>query len=177
MDERGILPKERLFPTRRKGRIGSYLSWPVGAKVVSEAFAAVPQAKEFEVEFAEPWPKYHQGRWPVRIPVLEVEYRRYRNPHLSGFWAEPDWTLIVRPVPRELKPKVRSALETIGFKRAGEWLTQNERLHGREGSVRFCVLWNSESDGLEFETKGNAVPEVTTDVAIRRYKQRGEESE
>lgn len=160
-------PAGRLFPTTSKERIGSYLSWPTGATALSEALGSVEQASCLEVTFQEHWPKPHQGKWPVRFSVLEVEYRRIRNAHMTGPWAEPHWKLCVRPVPREQRAKVRAALESVGFQHVADWLRSHESLHGREGRVTLALFWNSDTEVLECEAAGKAVPEVTTDSGAR----------
>lgn len=161
-------PAPRLFPTNHKSRIGSYLSWPTGAMALSEALASVPQSQWLSVDFWEHHPKHHQGNWPKRYVILEVEYRRRRDKYVTDAQAEPHWALSVSPVPREQRAKVKTVLESTGFQRVAGWLRSHESLHGREGRVTLALIWNSDTEVLEYEDAGKAVPEVTTDSGERR---------
>ncbi len=163
-------PAQLILPTKRKARIASYLSWPLGARALSVAFSGSTQASRLALEFWDHWPKFHQGKWPPRFPVLELEYRRYRSVYIMGEWAKPHWSLCVRPVPREMKSRVSESLQAQGLSRVAKWLDRNAGLFGREGHVTLVTLWNSTSSCLEYEVRGSAVPEVTTDVALRRKK-------
>jgi hypothetical protein len=169
VDEHFQQESVRLFPTTHKKRIGAYLSWSVGTERLSQAFLAIPQAGQVEVCFHEHWPSYHQGKWPSKFSVLEVQYCRYRNVHQTGKWAEPNWEITVRPVPREQKHQIREALETHGFATVSRWLEQNARISGREGRVTLVVTWDSSTGDLSYAVQGVAVPEVTTDAATRQH--------
>jgi hypothetical protein len=156
-------PEERLFPTRSKEKIGSYLSWPAGAQSVSRALAASAQAGRIELRFSAHWPTYSRGQWPARFLVARVEYSRHRTPHRTGHWADPAWQICIHPVPRESKTVIRSALETDGFARIASWLKSHEHLHGREGRVECSLFWNSDTKSLEAEESGKALPDVIHD--------------
>jgi len=156
-----------LFTTSSKDRIGSYLSWPVGAERISIALAEVPQASIIKLTFSEHWPKYHQGKWPLSYSVFKAEYCRYRNMHRIG---ESSWAVCVRPVPRDQRAKVKEALESKGFTKVADWLSKNAGLSGREGKLAFEISWNSELEELSYVVNGMVVPEVTTDAAIRQNK-------
>lgn len=160
-----------IFPTERKERIASYLSWPLGAKALSAALSGCTQASRLALEFRDQWPKFHQGKWPSRFPVLEVKYLRHRNVHQTGEQAKPHWSLCIRAVPREMKSRVAETLQSQGLGDAAKWLDRNAGMFGREGRVTLVILWDSTSNSLNYDVRGIAVPEVTTDAALRRKKE------
>lgn len=45
------MERELIIPTRYKRKIPRALSYPVGAKIISQALAGVPQFAELRVEF------------------------------------------------------------------------------------------------------------------------------
>jgi hypothetical protein len=160
-------PEARLFPTRHKAKIGSYLSWPTGAQCISRALAATVQANWIELSFHTHWPAYPRGRWPTRFMVINVAYSRQRNMHVTGHAAEPAWAIYIYPVPRELRATIRSALDTVGFLQISVWLKAHEQLHGREGRVAFSLFWNADANALETEESGKAVPNVIHDCVAQ----------
>lgn len=168
MNDRETQPEERLFPTRYKEKIGSYLSWPTGAQSISRALAAAAQTGCIELRFSAHWPTYRRGQWPARFLVTRVQYSRYRNPHMTGRWAEPSWEIHIHPVLRESRAIIRSALEANGFARIVAWLKSHEQLHGREGRVEYSLFWNANAEGLDAEESGKAVPDVIHDRTAHR---------
>ena len=156
--------KEFIIPTRYKIGIGSYLSWPTGAKELTEAFGDVPQIKELQISFWESYPKHLKGKWPVTFPVIEAIYAHPRNPILGG----SDWEFCVYPVPKNKRAEIRESLARNGFKILAEWLLDHAKYSGRESHLRFTGIWNSELKELTFGSRDYVLPEVVG----RRTKQK-----
>ena len=146
--------KEFILPTRYKSDIGSYLSWPVGAKELTKSFSHVPQIKDIQIEFWESYPKHPKGKWPASFPVIEVTYSR---PRVFGNF---DWEFHVYPVPRNVRSEVRESLAVSGFKVLAEWLFEHAKYSGRESHLRFTGIWNSDSKELTFGSRDYVLPEV-----------------
>jgi hypothetical protein len=128
--------KEFIIPTRYKVEIGSYLSWPTGAKELTKAFLIVPQIKELRIRFWESYPKHPKGKWPESFPVIEATYAHLRNPILE----DSDWELGVHPVPRNMRAEIRKSLALNGFKLLAEWLLNHAKYSGRESHLRFTGI-------------------------------------
>lgn len=89
---RSAAPKDNknvIIPTRLKAKISQNLSYPVGAKEVSDALISVPQFSELQLCF-----------WTYQF---HHEWRRGNYDFLrlgSASFGEAEWEVRVHPVPR-----------------------------------------------------------------------------
>src|SRR5215510_5689712 len=102
------MEQEHIIPTRHKSKIPHTLSYPVGAKIISNALIGVPQFSDLTIEFwfCNKLARHHGTATPYR--VIQA---RFSGP-LRSFSASkrmeeqnyyrPRWTISVDAVPRSL---------------------------------------------------------------------------
>ena len=131
------MAEEHIIPTRNKMKIPRTLSYPVGAKAISEALIGVPQFDELSVEF-QFWnqlARRHGTATPY--PVLQAQYHgplRYLSAtkRTEGYHA-PRWTISVDAVPRSLRHQIQSMIVNLALPLVKSWLLANPHSIEREG--------------------------------------------
>ena len=98
------MEQERMIPTRYKDKIPHTLSYPVGAKVISEALTGVPQFAELTVAFRfwNQLARHHGTATPYRVVEAQFSgpHRHFSSSkQMEGFHC-PRWTISVDAVPR-----------------------------------------------------------------------------
>lgn len=144
-----------IIPTRYKVQISSKLTWPLGAKELSESLVDVPQIEKFQLVFQVPFKMPQQGKWPGSFSVLKVEYNH--PPFLS---EHSDWTLSIHPVPRQIRAKVRESLSTQSLNSVVQWIAEHAEISGRGSYLRFELIWNCELEQLTFDSHDYVLPGV-----------------
>jgi len=132
-----------MIPTRLKAKIPHSLSYPIGAKTISDALAGVPQFDSLMIQFR--WRRHGLGkRYSWRpgsgksFPVVSVSYSNFRP---GRFFPEDmieryfgaKWEIFVEAVPRELSAKVRAKLVDEALPRVRKWLDESPLAAVREG--------------------------------------------
>src|SRR5271163_3330248 len=84
--------RQLIIPTRFKGKVSQNLSYPAGAKEVSEALISVPQFSELQLSF---WTFQFRHEWP-RGDYVFLEF----GP--TSLWPT-HWLIEVKPVPRVMR--------------------------------------------------------------------------
>lgn len=117
----------RVIPTTSRFKVPKYISYPIGAEILSAALVAVPQYGELQVTF------FFAGAAPAVLEsakrgapvlVLSAEYAPWRrNPEGGPPLHTPEWHLWVRPVPSVDKAGARGALIAGGMSKVSEWLS------------------------------------------------------
>lgn len=151
-----------IFPTNYKAKIGSYLSWPLGAKELTEAFRDVPQAKQFYLEFGTHH-SYHQGKWPARFVVIETIYngsKRLQCSNITDF-NERRWHFHIYPVPRNMRSGVKEALKQGGFQQIRKQLARHQHLSSSESYWRFELIWDSNVKELASGSYDYILPKIS----------------
>jgi hypothetical protein len=121
------------FPTRRKSKISSKLSYPVGAELISSELSDVPQAQGLEISFCSKYERMETRGEPYEI--LSVSYHPWET-YDSG------WRIEIRPVPRELKYLTKGALTTEFFPRIRQWLKARAGLNSRYSFDACAVIFD-----------------------------------
>jgi hypothetical protein len=129
-------PAPPLIPTRYRQPISRDLSNPIGAELLSEALAGVPQFAALSVSFSGV-PNLWADTRPAKLgeverdpqPVLSAWFTNRRpgvsgNPNLQSPELGERWGLTVYPVPSGLKATVRAALGANGILLVREWLAE-----------------------------------------------------
>src|SRR5258707_6825028 len=108
------MEQEPIIPTGYKSKIPHTLSYPVGAKAISEALIGVPQFSDLTVEF---WfwnqlARHHGTATPYR--VIQAQFSGPRR-FFSGSkrieeqrFYRPTWKVSVDAVPRSLRHLIQS---------------------------------------------------------------------
>jgi hypothetical protein len=105
-----------MIPTSRKPKLPTSLSYPVGAELVSEALADVPQASKLHISFGLFRPLLRKDGHMKPYPVLRANH--------SGPVMPPSlrWGLRVWSVPSEAKHDIKESLVAGGLARVRRWL-------------------------------------------------------
>jgi hypothetical protein len=130
-----------VFPTRSRIRISQTLSYPLTAKEISEALADVPQAGALSIDF------YHYQRMKDRgnpYPVLSVHYA-------FNSAQEQDWSVQVRPVPRNLRHSVNELLRAQAFPAMRDWLLHRRNLSSEHGGQALTAIFSERDASLRME--------------------------
>jgi len=142
------MQQEQIIPTRHKSKIPQTLSYPIGAKAISEALIGVPQFDDLTVEFWfwKQFARHHGTATPYR--VMEVQFSgpvRFlsasKNIEDSNY-NRPRWTIIVDAVPRPLRHLIQGKLTTDALPLIGSWLRSNAHSMEREGGHRLVFSFD-----------------------------------
>jgi hypothetical protein len=133
-----------MIPTRSKKRLPRTLSYPVGAKAISEALVGVPQFDELTLVF---WFYNQQGSRPTfggPFSVLEAEFLGpLRSFSASMDMIEkgysPKWTIRIYAAPRPLRNLIQGKILGEALPSVRSWLIANPHSIEREGynAIRF----------------------------------------
>lgn len=140
-----------LIPTGFKSKLPHTLSYPIGAEVLSSAFADVPQFSMFTLDFL-----FFGKARPDREKnycVLEIAYHRRGRDICWGKDAtekgllEPKWTITVRPVPQNRRHLIKIRLQSEALPLARKWLLENPS-HDEEGGLTLTFSFDEETELL-----------------------------
>src|ERR1700690_3437986 len=144
-----------MIPTGYKSKIPSTLSYPLGAKTISEALEGVPQTDSLVVEF------WFWNRQRI-VPIFRQPYRvlgvRYSPTPLNTVYQnycagrlDPGWIITVEPVPRSFRHEVRAKLLTEALPRMRRWLIGSPDTRGRTGGHNLVFLYDDLANELKVE--------------------------
>jgi hypothetical protein len=111
-----------MLRTWHKERVGSELSYPVGAESISLALEGTRHGQQLTISF-----------WRTRdippdehIPVASVDYRPARRGRVPDDMAARGavWSFMVKAVPRQHVRRVRELMKDVGLGRFADWLDQ-----------------------------------------------------
>lgn len=161
------MEETKIIPTGHRAKIPKALSYPLGAKIISEALAGVPQFNYLNVNFRY-WNRLarHHGT-EIPYQVMEARYTgplRFFSASKSMFeqgYYSPTWEITVFAVPRSLRHLLQSKLVTEALPSIRAWLTTNPHSVEREGghSLMFSFdemkdeLTSNEESTIEWQTK------------------------
>ena len=122
-----------LIPTRNKSKLPKTLSYPLGAKEISEALAEVPQYNELSITFIDRstfWAsKYNESiKDKEQIKIVEIKYTRLKgNISTPKKWLEEGypgsgWNITIYAVPKENRHQANAALKAIALPNIKKWL-------------------------------------------------------
>ena len=149
-----------IIPTKYKSTLPQRLSFPIGAEILSEALLSVPQFEKLTVTFfyyskANDFPKES-----VEFSVVEIRFRNLKPNQNSpkqfideGFYDET-WEITVKPIPRELKSKIKQHLIAQGLPKIKEWLSVKRPASWLEGRKSLEVLYHKIDDVLKYKENG-----------------------
>ncbi len=163
MDERAARKLEMqpeavtMIPTWYRANLPKTLSYPLGAKVISEALEGVPQTGSLVVEFYF-WNKKRRSLSGVPQPyrVLSVSYWHdgfsplHRKVLVSGR-SDPGWIITVEPAPRSLRHAIQSKLLTEALPRIKRWLVASQGAGGRTGGHNIVFRFDELANELRVE--------------------------
>jgi hypothetical protein len=116
-----------IIPTVSKSKIPSILSYPIGAEAISAALALTPQLAEIRLNFF----FYRYGLRRGEYEFLRVEY--LHNSRAVGKWPisylygrplQSRWEVVVQPVPRVFRHRVKQYALDSALPLIARWLVQ-----------------------------------------------------
>lgn len=144
-----------MFPTKGKDKISQNLSYPVHAKVISDALEDVPQTHELTISFSySSEAKWSQTKKPVApissFPVITVEYWNWSPDRFlpQSFSIGPKWKIEVQPVPRAIVTRVKELIIAQALPEMHVWLCARPNLTDEQRSQRLSFLYNDATDEL-----------------------------
>jgi len=134
--------RKLIIPTLHKEKISQSLSYPVGAKDVSEALVSVPQFGDLQLNF---WTYQFRNRWPsgdyVFLRVGAAPFRQTQG------------EIEVQPVPRVMRHRFHEYIVGTALAQMAKWLVEGAAVApGQEGSLVFSY----DEKGDEFITQSFA---------------------
>ena len=145
-----------MIPTSYKLELSSLLSYPLGAKNVSDALDGVPQFDALSIVFTPGQDNPHRVESPFL--VLRVNYSNRVPGHSASKdmvekgWYDPKWEINIGAVPRPLRNAVKTALLAEALPRVRQWLLDHADTTGREGYAWVRVHYDAEGERLTYKT-------------------------
>jgi hypothetical protein len=126
------LDQKFVIPTASRAKISRILSYPVGAERVSIVLASVPQLAELKLHFYSGFDiQLRSGHYEF----LRVEYLHNARPQqewpISSLYKRPEqgrWEIVVQPVPRTLRHRVKQYILDSALTQIAQWLIQRKGL-------------------------------------------------
>jgi hypothetical protein len=143
-----------VIPTMSKAKISRDLSYPIGAEAISRAVEEVPQLPLLRLQF------YHSSdlhlRWG-RYEFLRVEYLNDATPldeyPVSRLFDRPpqyQWEIVVQPVPRVHRHRIKTYIAESALNEVRGWLMQRVD-YVQSGSEVLAFFYDEKLD--EFQVR------------------------
>jgi hypothetical protein len=143
-----------VIPTLSRSRISRKLSYPIGAQSVSAALASTAQLAELKLHF------YFVSNHALRsghYEFLRVEYLNNARPSedwpISSLYKRPPqgrWEIIVQPVPRTLRHRIKQYILNSALIEIAHWLGERTEL-AQQGNDILAFFYDEEAE--EFVTR------------------------
>jgi hypothetical protein len=134
-----------LIPTLSKAKIASKLSYPIGAEQITNALASCPQFALLKLHF---YSGFDLGLRSGHYEFLRVEYLNNAKPAqewpIASLYSRPAqyrWEIVVQPVPRVLRHRIRQYILDSALKQIALWLTERRGLQ-QEGNDIFAFFYD-----------------------------------
>jgi hypothetical protein len=143
-----------VIPTLYKTKVPQSLSYPLGAELISRAFADVPQFAELKIRFF--WYSKEKNTRTKNYRVLNISYSRGAPTLTDGEaalrygWLEKKWEITVSPVPRERRHLIKDLVERDALPIARKWLIENSE-RDEVGGLTLTFKFNDETEVLEMK--------------------------
>jgi len=149
----GEMEQEQIIPTGHKSKIPHTLSYPVGAKIISEALAGVSQISDLTIDF---WFNKRARRHGTATPyrVIRAQYSgRLRffsaSKTTEPSYFRPRWLIGIDAVPRFLRHQISAKIVSEALPAIRSWLLANPHSIAREGGHGIVFTY----DELKHELK------------------------
>jgi len=131
-----------LIPTARKDKLPKLHAYPIGAQIVSEALADVPQYENLRLWFS---------RYPKSSLVMKARYTVPADTSQllnSPRYLTTRWDINIYAVPRERNAAIKSHLKSVGLASICEWLATIRTETWLQKSQRFTIRYDLDADVL-----------------------------
>lgn len=120
-----------IIPTLSRANISRNLSYPIGAEDISRAVASAVQLPELKLAFYPPDVRLRGAHYEF----LRVEYLNNSRPaqewpicNLFGRPPEWRWVIVVHPVPRVLRHRIKRYILDTALVQITSWLNERREL-------------------------------------------------
>lgn len=139
-----------VIPTTWRAKISHKLSYPVGAERISVALASAPQLAELKLRFSSGSDVQLRGG---HYEFLRVDYLNNAPPSQEwpisilfyGYLERAQWEIVVQPVPRTLRHRVRQYILDSALAEIAQWLIQRKEL-GQQGNDILAFFYDEKGD-------------------------------
>jgi hypothetical protein len=156
-----------IIPTLSRAKISRNLSYPIGAEQISTALASTVQLPELKLHF---YSGFDIGLRKGHYEFLRVEYLNNARPSekwpISSLYKRPpqaQWEIVVQPVPRVLRHRVKRYILDYALMQIMHWLGQRAQL-ARQGNDILTFFYDEKT--AEF------IPRQLTHLEPFRYRDR-----
>jgi len=145
--------EQTIIPTRHKSKIPHTLSWPIGAKAISDVLRSVRQFEQLTVDFY--FSKRLAGHHGTSTPYCVIG-AHYSGP-IRGFSAteeqswNPRWTINVHPVPRAFRNEIQAKIIAEALPAIRSWLVSNSHGSYRKGGHGVAFNFDEPKNELTFK--------------------------
>ncbi|AFY45559.1 hypothetical protein [Nostoc sp. PCC 7107] len=143
-----------MIPTKYKSKLSRLMSYPISAKILSEALSDTPQFDHLSVAFSDYCQEPAKIKNPAKILSINYSYSLVSltssNKAIEYGWYEPKWSITVYPVPRTCVSLVKIQLIETGLTKMKQWLHQYQDATGKVGGCRLQFFYDLETNLLSF---------------------------
>ena len=147
-----------MIPTKFKSKLPKTHSYPIGAELLSESLASVPQLEALSLNFYGLWAFEGKGNLQSVLKVNHINIResQYSSKSLvaQGFYNDT-WEIVLYPVLAERKAELKRLLLFEGLPKVKEWLSAKRSQTWLEGRRTLSVSFDSNSRSLRYDEVGN----------------------
>jgi hypothetical protein len=141
--------RQFIIPTLWRAKISRNFSYPIGAKLVSEALASTVQLPELKLHF---YSGFGIGLRSGHYEFLRVEYLNNARPAekwpISNLYGRPpqwQWEIVVQPVPRVLRHRIKQYILKTALPQITHWLGERTRLN-QQGSDILAFFYDEKTE-------------------------------
>jgi hypothetical protein len=156
--------KPFIFPTITRSKHSKFVSYPVGAEILSRILDGVPQHNAITCSFVAGNPQRTLSEEKTR--VLDIRYRRRDRSFHDGENADalgvfqPRWEIWVYDVPVAMRHEVKTLLVEDALPNAARnWLIKQASIDGKFGNAAICFDY-SKIDKVLFVSEGQDIAPV-----------------
>lgn len=133
------LEQQFVIPTASRARISHKLSYPVGAESISVALASAPHVTEIRLHFYSGFDiQLRSGHYEfLRVEYLNNVLPLHEWP-ISWLYKRPAqgrWEIIVQPVPRSVRHRIKQYILVSALTQIAQWFVQRRELTQRGGDI------------------------------------------
>ena len=146
-----------MISTASTSEIPQTHAFPVGAELLTKSLSPVPQLELLTLNFHGIWTHDLSNLQPVlRVNHINIRESEYSSKHLvaQGFYRET-WEIVVYPVLRKHKGRVKHLLIAEGLLKVKDWLSAPRTPAWLEGRKTLSVIFDEDSKSLRYKEEGN----------------------
>ena len=133
-----------------KTKISRNLSYPIGAELISAALASCFQRPDIRLHFYSS--KFNIGLRRGHYEFLRVEYLNNSRPGqewpISDLYGRPPqaiWDIIVQPVPRVIRNRVKQYILGSALEQISNWLVERDHL-AQQGNDVLAFFYDEKTE-------------------------------